>query len=1088
MSEYLHVEKPFLDQLAALGWTVIDQTADKGQGFIPSDPAASLRDSFREWLLPGVFREAVRAINRAADGTAWLTDRQLDDLRGQILRQPNRTLLEANEAVQALFLKAQVDHNELTGESDPVVALIDFAHPERNVFHAINQFRIDTPGCVKQCIIPDIVLFVNGIPLVVVEAKIGDATTANPMHAAFEQLLRYRNGRAETLAAGLREGEPRLFHTNLLLIRTCGEKAEFGSITSGHEHFHAWKDIWPAANRDYAPPLGVEREQERMIQGLLAPATLLDVLRTSTVFMDTDSGQRLKVVCRYQQYRAAIRIIQRLRSGKTPEERSGVVWHTQGSGKSLTMVFVARMLRASGDLSDFKILLVNDRVDLEDQLAATARLIGGKVNVIESTAQLREHLATSASDINMVMVHKFMERAEALPLMVAEALAGYGAAPSGKAFGVVNPSERILLMIDEAHRTQSSDFGDNIFEAFPNATRIAFTGTPLVTEQHGSRRTVKRFGEYIDTYKLMDAVHDGATLQILYEGRTADTALTDKHGFDAKFEDLFKTRSEEEILAIKKKYGASGDILEAEKRIAAIARDLVDHYIDNILPDGFKAQVVCHSKLAAIRYQKSIRAALAGRLDREKLKPRPDLALIRRIAFLKAAVVVSSDAANELAVITEARKEAKRWNAVENFCKPFDLIDPDQELTGIAFLIVCDMLLTGFDAPVEQVMYIDKRLREHNLLQAIARVNRVAGNKHRGFIVDYIGLANHLSLALAIYAHEDAQDIGQGLKNLLTELPILEERYQRLLQHFRAAGIGAIEAFVKDELPTPEAEVAVVHRAVGACKDIKRRADFEVYLNKFLQSLNLILPHQAAHSYRGPARRFGYLLRMVKERYKDDSLDISDAGAKVKALINEHLIDLGINPRIPPIELLADDFMANVHKHAQGDPEAKASEMEHAIRKHCTVHFDEDPAFYKRLSEKLEKLIQDHQNNWLVLAEGYEQIRNEAMAGRSDAIEGLSREASTFYDYVLQFAFDGGEVPPDSRAALKQLMARIVEILQDTIAIIDFWKKPLEVKRLRGSIDTEILLADIPQLSAKHERIAVEIVKLAEKRHRELTQ
>ena len=222
---------------------------------------------------------------------------------------------------------------------------------------------------------------------------------------------------------------------------------------------------------------------------------------------------------------------------------------------------------------------------------------------------------------------------------------------------------------------------------------------------------MKRFGEYIDTYKLMDAVHDGATLQILYEGRTADTALKDKHGFDTKFEDLFRHRTEEEILAIKKKYGASGDILEAEKRIAAIARDLVDHYIDNILPDGFKAQVVCHSKLAAIRYQKaSARLWPSGWTGRSS-KPKPDIELIRRIAFLKAVVVVSSDATNELAAITEARKEAKSWNAVENFCKPFDFDDPEKDLTGIAFLIVCDMLLTGFDAPVEQVMYIDKKLQ-----------------------------------------------------------------------------------------------------------------------------------------------------------------------------------------------------------------------------------------------------------------------------------------------------------------------------------------------------------------------------------------
>src|SRR5581483_5694215 len=237
MSEYLHVEKPFLDQLATLGWTVIDQGFD----IIPSDPAVSLRGSFREWLLPEVFRNSVRTINRTADGKAWLTDRQLDDLRDQLVRYPSRTLLEANESVQALFLKAQVDVNEQTGEPDPVVQLIDFSHPERNVFHAINQFRIDTPGCVKSCIIPDIVLFVNGIPLVIVEAKIGDPNTANPIYEAFVQLLRYRNARPETIAAGLREGEPRLFYSNLLVIRTCGEKAEFGTITSGHEHFYAWK-------------------------------------------------------------------------------------------------------------------------------------------------------------------------------------------------------------------------------------------------------------------------------------------------------------------------------------------------------------------------------------------------------------------------------------------------------------------------------------------------------------------------------------------------------------------------------------------------------------------------------------------------------------------------------------------------------------------------------------------------------------------------------------------------------------------------------------------------------------------------------
>lgn len=1083
MSEYLHVGKPFLDQLDALGWTVIDQ----GTGKIPHDPAVSLRSSFREVMLPEVFRAAVRALNPVEGGdTTWLTAHQLDELRDQILRHPRRTLLEANETVQGVLFKAQVEVNEVTGESNPVAHLIDFAHPERNQFHAINQFRVETPGCVKAFIIPDIVLFVNGIPLAVVEAKIGDTTTANPLHAASEQLLRYRNGRAETIAAGLREGEPRLFFSNLLLVRTCGEKAEFGTITSGHEHFQAWKDIWPESRRDYTPPLGIEREQEKLIQGLLARDTLLQVLRCGSVFKETDAGKLIKVVCRYQQYRAAQRIVERLRNGQTPGERSGVVWHTQGSGKSLTMVFLARMLRASADLADYKIVLVNDRVDLEKQLSATARLIGGKVNVISNTAEVREHLATDASDINMVMVHKFMERAEPLPQVVREALGTYGTLPSAETFGVVNPSDRIVLLIDEAHRTQSSDLGDNLIEAFPNATRIAFTGTPLITERHGSRRTTKRFGDYIDTYKLMDAVNDGTTLQILYEGRTADTALDDKQGFEAKFEDLFRERTEAEITAIKKKYGASGDLLEAEKRIGAIARDLVDHYIDNILPDGFKAQVVCHSKLAAVRYQVAIRDALAARLTAEQAKAQSKPELIAEIGFLKTAVVVSADSTNEPAVVTAARTEARRCNAVENYCRPFDRADPDKSLTGIAFLIVCDMLLTGFDAPIEQVMYIDKRLQEHNLLQAIARVNRVESNKHRGFIVDYIGLTSHLQTALSIYAEEDLQDLQHGLKNLLTEVPILEERYQRLLQHFRTAGIAQIEAFLTGACASATDEIAVVHAAVRSMKDIKRRADFEVYLKKFLQSLNLILPHTAGHACRGPARRFGYLLRMVKERYKDESLQIADAGAKVKALINEHLIDLGIDPRIPPVELLSPDFLASLQQHARGDAEAKASEMEHAIRKHCTVHFNEDPAFYERLCDKLEKLIQQHKSNWEAIAEGCLPLRKEAEAGRTQARDGMDREASVFYELALKLVYGGEAVPTDHDEALKPLMAGIVQLVRETIGIVDFWKKPIEVKKLRGAIITEILVADIAPLSEQHERVAVELVKLAEKRHAQL--
>lgn len=396
------------------------------------------------------------------------------------------------------------------------------------------------------------------------------------------------------------------------------------------------------------------------------------------------------------------------------------------------------------------------------------------------------------------------------------------------------------------------------------------------------------------------------------------------------------------------------------------------------------------------------------------------------------------------------------------------------------------MLLTGFDAPMEQVMYLDKGLKEHNLLQAIARVNRVAKNKHSSFIVDYIGIANHLTFALSLYAEEDAYDIEQGLKDVFSEMPVLEERYYRLIHHFKDSEVEDIEDFVTGKMPGPKQEVVTLHKAVTAMKDLKKRADFEVFFKKFLQSLDLILPNPAGHPYRVPAKRFGYILRMIKERYKDDSIDISDAGEKVKSLINEHLIELGIDPKIPPVELLSDDFMDHVHQHSKGNPEAKASEMEHAIRKHCTVHFDEDPAYYKKLSEKMEKLIQQHRDNWDTLAEKLEELRKEAKHGRKETAEGLTKEETVFYEYILQIAYNGSEPPKQEQDKLKELTSKIVNMLKKTIEIIDFWQKTIEVKKLRGNIDTEILLTNIPALIDKHERIAVEIVNLAQKRHEDL--
>lgn len=1096
---------------------------DQGPAY-PVDPTISLRTSFRDVVLRDLFREKVRDINTTEDGTPWLTDKQLDELYDEVTGQTGHSLLEINEAVQQLLYRIQVDHNELTGEEDPNVKLIDFHHPARNDFLAINQFRVDTPGCVKECIIPDIVLFVNGLPLVVIECKVPGPVEANPLAEAFKQLLRYRGMRGETHEAGLKEGEPKLFHTNQIVIRTTGEQCEFGTITANtEEYFYPWRDIYPEHYRDYEPPLGQERQQELLIQGMLPPATLLSIIRTCTLFMDVGKT-RARIVCRYQQYRAACKIIERLRKGKTPEERSGVIWHTQGSGKSLTMVFVIRMLRMCEDLKDYKVCLINDRQDLEDQLTGTAKLAGEPVSVINSTEQLRRKLSWSLSNLNMVMVHKFHEnQSSQLPLYVQEAVD----IPRYETFGTVNESERILLMIDEAHRSQAGDLGDNLFEAFPNATRLAFTGTPLI-EVDEQRKTIKRFGGYIDKYKLKDAVEDGATVQILYEGKTDDTAIAHKHEFDDKvdaaarehvesqlrkadnldklkrqadrdqraFDDLVKERTEEEILALKKKWGTNGDLYEADERIREIAADMVHHYIDHILPNGFKAQVVCSSKMAAIKYKRWIDEALQTWLETEDAKPawtgqgappddeRDDYRddhLRHKVAFMQSAVIISSDGTNEAAAITNTRKHARSVNAVDNFQRAFDYDDPEKVNTGIAFLIVCDMLLTGFDAPIEQVMYIDKKVKEHNLLQTIARVNRVHNGKQRGYIVDYCGLSNHLKDALSIYNEEDRKDIEDSLQNISVELPVLEARYERLLNLFRENGVPRIQAFVEQTIEEAEVEYDIMEQAVTIMEEIKLRASFEVYFKKFTQSLDIILPHSADQPYKIPVRRFGFLMAMVRERYKDETLNISGAGEKVRKLIDEHLVSLGINPKIPPVELLSSRFIQELDKNRSA--KAKASEMEHAIRKHCKIKFEEDPAFYQKLSEKLEALIKQHQDNWDALVQNLFPLRQEAQEGRKDDIEGVTASAAPFYDLIGTTAFDDDTVPERHAARVKQLVAEIMECLQETIAIINFWGNPPEVKRLEGDLSDLIYGTGIDELIDHCDRLVSEIAHLAKKRH-----
>lgn len=1112
MAEYSNVEKPFLDKLKSLGWDIIEQ------GFgIPQDPSVSHRSTFKELTLKDIFKESVKKIN-TWEGQEWLTDKQLDDLHYEITATERGTssLLEANTEVFERLIgktKTTVNENELSGDTNVLVKLIDFENWENNSFIAINQFRVVTPGGPREGIIPDIVLFINGLPCIVVECK--DVDVSDPISEGINQIQRYANTRDDDF--GIKEGEEKLFHYNLFSIATHGEDARFGTITGGFEYYLNWKDIFPEEYKvidisQYSDEEkvryqsnGLHKEpqvrQEVVLHGMLNKEILLDIMRHFTLYKTFDNGFTAKIVSRYQQYRAVGKILDRLRTGTSGKERSGVVWHTQGSGKSLTMVFFVRKLRSQSDLKNYKVILTVDRTDLEKQLSEDARLTDEfkEKNIVSSRKELIPKLSGDSSDLSMVMVHKFVQEELKHSKALMKAFVEEGKVPEFKPFEVVNKSDRIIILIDEAHRTQGGEMGDNLFTAFPNAAKIAFTGTPLLTDRH-KQKTHERFGgtgEFIDTYKIRQAVDDRATLDIVYIGKTSQDSIKAKEAFDREFEDEFKERTKEEREEIQKRYGTMQAYLENMDRLRKIADNLVNHYITEILPNGYKAMVVASSVLAAARYQYLILEAIKKRLELEKSNPDPDTELIKQIEFIEACTVVTMQDNNEEAFISAARKKAKEFNAVENFKKDFDYsVDEDGNYTkpetGVAFLCVCDRLLTGFDAPIAQVMYLDKNIREHDLLQAIARVNRTKGEKKHGILVDYYGVSNHLKDALNIWGAEDEKDIKELLeyfRDINKEIPVLEARYNRMIQLFEDRGIKEFKAFAEQKMQDKDEEFNLAEKCVELAGDVPFRAQFDTYLKAFFDSLDLLFNTEVAKDYYIPAKRFGYLLIRIRNRYKDPTLDLKWAKAKVRKMIDKHLETLGINSKVPPVSLLSDDFTKEVDKFGKNS-KSKASEMEHAIRRHIKVNMEKDPGLYKRFLQRMEEILERYKGNWDQIVDEFNKMREDLAKGRKDEVKetGLSEQQLPFYDLIIMSAYSENEVSDEDKEAVKTLVIEIVELLKDAISKPNFWKdRDSEIRKLQGELDDMIDFFDKDEVSSIHEKLSVEIMNLAKKRHQELT-
>ncbi len=1034
------VEKPFVAQLQALGWTHVQGSLD--------EPAVTGRASFAEVIQEGLLRDQLRALNLGPDGTPWLDDARLSEAVAAITRLGTPKLMEANQKATELLIRG------LTVEGLPgwdggrgqTIRYIDWDTPANNRFTVVNQYRVDCPpgfNSAKQFIVPDLVLLVNGIPLVVVECK--SPSVPEPLAEAVDQLRRYSNQRKAAFEVDDNEGNEPLFATNQLLVATSFDEARVGCVGADFEHYAQWKTVvgpdGSGSEIEVAQALGKSAlsEQERLIAGLLAPAHLLDVVKNFLLFMQV-GGQTIKSVCRYQQYRAVNRAIARLKTGKTRlqhgehDQRGGIIWHTQGSGKSLTMVFLVRKMRADAQLRRFKVIVVTDRKDLQSQLSVTATLTGEVVEVADSMAGVRRLARRKGPGLVFATIQKYRDadmlgeaplQAADLPRVEAPQ-AVYRVEPN---FTILNEDDSILVLVDEAHRTQAGDLHASLLAALPNCARIGFTGTPII--MGGKKRTHEIFGEFIDRYSIKEAEADGATVPVLYEGRTANGAVKDGASLDELFEDLFRQHTPEELEAIKQKYATKGHVFDAPALIADKARDIMRHYATHILPNGYKAQVVAYSRLAAIRYFEALRRARDELLaDAEALSPQEkaldDEALCQRPPKVQAMVQAwryrDTLARIEFApIISGSNNDDPAWKTwtdaaaheqlIKRFKKPLFHAKPEKT-DPLAFLVVKSMLLTGFDAPIEGVMYLDRPIREAELLQAIARVNRTGFGKRCGIVVDYYGVAQHLKEALAAYADEDVEGALASLKD---EVPVLRDRHLRVVDLFRQRGIDSLE----------DTEACV--EALGS---EKLRAEFAVKLKAFLGSLDTVLPRPEGLPYTKDAKKLAYIYARARNRYKDTPVLGKDVGAKVRKLIDDHVISLGIDPKIPPIQLTDAEF--DTHLARTVNDRAKASEMEHAIRSHIRKHTDEDPVLYRKLSERLNDILTALGEQWKEVISQLQQLIDELRSGKAgvaDAPDDLPAHCAPFLRTVLDVVCAGQTPSPADIVRLKDETAELVELL-----------------------------------------------------------
>ena len=907
---YLEVnasQRPAIELLSKLGYT-----------YLSPEECLRQRGSLQEVLLKDILRKQLHALNQFTYGgaaykfTAENIEKALKDLDEPLTDGLIRT---SEKIYDALMLGKSYLETLIDGTAKSFnLKYIDWEHPENNVFHVTEEFSCDSWDRQKNAR-PDIVLFVNGIPFAVIECK---APTISEEQAV-EQMIRNQG----------KDYIPQLFKYAQIVMATNKNAVKYATCGTGKNFWCVWREQYTEWQEKLIQQHVVGREatvQDRSIVSLLAPERLLKLTKYFTLY-----DGNIKKICRYQQFFAVEEIIKTIHTSDPAGNRqSGVIWHTQGSGKSLTMVMVAKYILEELRSCNPRVVIVTDRKELDKQIAKTfahtrlspARATSGK--------HLIELINKGSADVITSIINKFNTVENS---------------------GLKNPSRDIFVLVDESHRSNYGSLAAKMRTVFPNACYIGFTGTPLMKNE---KSTMARFGKLIHKYTIKDGVDDKAIVPLIYEGKFVDQ-LVDEANIDLWFDQVTKRLSDAQKADLRDKWSSIKRLASTDARIKRIALDVNQHFLDGYKNTGFKAMLACNFKKDAIRYQKCFE--LFGDLTTAVVISPPDMREGND----------EVDESTDDLVVAFWNKMMEQYGNADDYEEAIKNKFIDGE---IDILIVCSKLLTGFDAPRTQVLYIDKELKDHSLLQAIARTNRLFEGKDFGLIVDYRGLISKLDSAMEVYSGSgleefDSEDIKGVIVDVMAYVSRLREAYSHICDLF---------AIVKNKDDAEEYEVYL--------SDDTIRGKFYDALCVFGRALNMVLNSEKAYAafdkaeigkYKSAFVFYSKLRRSVKVRYAD-VIDNREYEKQMQNLLDTHMSVVGIKQITNPVDILNKEDLEKELEEL-GSLRSKADAIMSHMSKSIKVNRDENPAYYDSFSKRIKDALEDYKNRVISEAEYLDKMK-----------------------------------------------------------------------------------------------------------------